>query len=105
MQAKHNDSVHSVPGQDASEILGDGSTQHNTTIQKDLLAGANSSIVDPMQGDSKFLDVEDSINQGSLINPQGSLIMGSHNDNLATSIEEESYEKVVGSGSGQGAQH
>jgi hypothetical protein len=60
MQAKHNDSVHSVPGQEASE-MGDGSTQHNTTIQKDLLAGANSSIVDPMQADSKFL-VDDSLN-------------------------------------------
>jgi hypothetical protein len=54
-----------------------------------------------MQGDSKFL-VDDSINQNSLIHPQGSHIVGSHNDNLAEGIEEESYEKVV---TGSNEQH
>jgi hypothetical protein len=48
-----------------------------------------------MKGDSKFL-MESSIGQSSVAHAQGSRII--HNDNLATSIEEESYDKVVGSG-------
>ena len=91
MQAKHNDSVNSAPDEDN---LGDNSTQLNTTIAKDPLGGGTNNESN-MKGDSKFL-MESSIGQSSVAHPQGSRII--HNDNLATSIEEESYDKVVGSG-------
>jgi len=94
MQAKHNDSVNSAPEGEHDQI-GDNSTQLNTTIAKDPLGGGTINESNMKGGDSNFL-MENSIGQSSVAHAQGSRIM--HNDNLATSIKEEGYENVIGSG-------
>jgi hypothetical protein len=77
--------------------LHENSTAHNTTMVKDPIGGGATLNDDSnIKGDSKFL-MESSIGQGSIGMPQGSRIIGS-NEHVAQSIEEESYDKVVGSG-------